>query len=110
MKEITRQKLSVVSPKVQNQNMGLMIGCGNCPAIRIFKIDQNLEEIQRRRSAGMIIETECEKCGHLIAITIGWINANEKGYSYRQMDGVIVHEANVVIDESGLSTEIEELE
>ena len=103
MKKITRQKLSMALPRTENLNMGLMIGCGNCPAIRVFKIDANLKLIQNRDSAGMTIETECEKCGHFISVTIGWIDATRKGYSYRKMDGAIVHEANVVVDENGLA-------
>ena len=103
MKETTRQKLSVALPKEHNKDIGLMIGCGNCPAIRVFKIGRHLKMIQNRESAGMIIETECEKCGHLIAVTIGWIDATKTGYSYRKMDGTIVNKANVVIDKNGLA-------
>lgn len=103
MKGTTNQIMSMTLPKVENQNMGLMIGCGNCSAIRVFKIDTVLKLIQSRESAGMTIETKCEKCGHLIAVSIGWINANQEGYSYRKMDGATMNNTNIVIDKNGLA-------
>jgi len=103
MKEKTFQKTSLAPPDPANRNLGLMIGCGNCRTIRVFKIDENLKTLTTRKTAGFLIEPECEKCGHYIAATIAWINARKPGYSYRKLpfwpgDNVIV-----ASDENGLS-------
>ena len=104
MKIKTHQKTSTAVPDSENRNVGIMIGCGNCAAIRVFKIDAALEEVMNRQSAGFVIETECEECGHLIAIAIGWINAQKSRYSFRKMELSLTH---VVSDEGGLSRKTE---
>lgn len=104
MKIKTYQKASTAAPDSENHDVGIMIGCGNCAAIRVFKIDAALEEVMDRQSAGFVIETECEECGHLIAIAIGWINARKSRYSFRKMELSLTH---VVSDESGLSRKTE---
>lgn len=85
MKEKTFQKTSYTSPHPMNCNLGLMIGCGNCATIRVFKIDESLKELSVRKTPGFLIETECEKCGHYIAVSLAWMNAREPGYSYRKL-------------------------
>ena len=81
----TFQKTSEEHPKPECRNLGIMVACVNCPAVRIFKIDSALELLKKRYSAGFIIETKCEECGHLIAVTVAWINARKRGYTYRKM-------------------------
>lgn len=105
MKPKTYQKTSTTTPDSENRDVGMMIGCGNCPAIRIFKIDAALEAVINRQSEGFAIETECEECGHLIAVAIGWINAKKRGYSYRKMELSLT---NIVSDENGLSRKTED--
>ncbi len=107
----TIQKLSIVEPKNENQDLAIMIGCGNCPASRTFKINDNMRGVLDRKNAGFSIYTECEKCKSLIAVVIGWINARE-GYSYRAWDSRIIDKKSSVsvVDKNGLSTRIEALE
>lgn len=105
MKIKTYQKASTAVPDSKNRNLGIMIGCGNCAAIRVFKIDATLEEVENRQSAGFVIETECEECGHLISAAIGWINAQKPRYSYRKMELSLTL---LVSDENGLSQKTED--
>lgn len=104
-KERTFQKTSQLRPQRQLKHLGLMVGCGNCPAFRVFKIDTVLELIKNRDAAGHLIETECEECGNMIAVAIGWIDATEPGYSYRKMEFPVQEYVTVVSDESGLKGE-----
>ncbi|GAH24583.1 unnamed protein product, partial [marine sediment metagenome] len=83
-------------------------GCGNCAAVRTFRIDAALELLQKRYSAGFIIETECEECGNLISATIAWINAREAGYTYRKMPFSATEQVAIVSDENGLRSIREE--
>lgn len=105
MKIKTCQKASTAAPDPEKGNVGIMIGCGNCAAIRVFKIDAALEEVINRQSAGFVIETECEECGHLIAAAIGWINAQKPRYSHRKMELSLTF---LVSDENGLSQKTED--
>lgn len=98
----TYQRTSTIAPQGGNRNLGLMVACGNCPAARIFKIDAVFEALKNRETAGFIIETECEKCGHLIAVTIGWIDVEKPGYSYRKMEFSPEESVVTVSDENGL--------
>lgn len=103
MKPKTYQKTSTIAPSPGNRNVGIMIGCGNCPAIRTFKIDAALKAVLDRQSEGFVIETKCEECGHLIAAAVGWMDANKPGYSYRKMELALTE---IVSDENGLSSKI----
>jgi len=98
----TYQKTSEEHPKPECKNLAIMVGCGNCSAIRVFKIDSALELMKNRFSAGFIIETECEVCGHLIAATIAWIDATKPGYTYRKMPFSATEQVVTVSDENGL--------
>jgi len=100
----TFQKTSEEHPKPECKNLGIMIGCGNCPAVRIFKIDTALELLKRRYSAGFIIETECEECGHLISATIAWIDATKPGYTYRKLPFSATEQVATVADDNGLKS------
>ncbi len=104
----TYQKTSEEHPKPECKNLGIMVGCGNCAAVRIFKIDTALKLLKNRYSAGFIIETECEECGHLIAATIAWIDASKPGYTYRKMPFSATEEVVTVSDENGLRSQLEE--
>ena len=98
----TRQKTSEEHPKPECRNLAIMVGCGNCAAIRTFKIDSALELLKNRYSAGFIIETQCEKCGHLIATTIAWIDARKPGYTYRKLPFSATEQVITISDENGL--------
>lgn len=99
----TYQKMSTVLPKDKNKNLGLMIVCGNCSAMRVFKIDDTLRVLQNRATAGQIFETECEECGHSIAVIIGWIDASKFGYSHRGMEFSTSDNVAIVSDDGGLT-------
>jgi len=101
MKEITFQKTSLVPPDSTNRNLGLMIGCGNCKTMRMFKIDEVLKVLEERKTAGFLIETECEECGHYIAATIAWIDT-KPGYSYRKLPFWPGDNVLTTSDENGL--------
>ena len=98
----TFQKTSQAKPKPECRNLAIMVGCGNCSAVRIFKVDTALELLRNRYTAGFIIETECEECGHLIAATIAWIDGTKPGYSYRKMPFSATEQVVTVSDENGL--------
>lgn len=98
----THQKTSEEHPKPECKNLGILVGCGNCPAVRTFKIDSALELLKNRYSAGFIIETECEECGHLIAVTIAWIDATKPGYTYRKLPFSATEQVVTVSDDNGL--------
>ena len=97
----TYQKTSEEHPNPECRNLAIMVGCGNCLAIRVLKIGSALELLRNRHSAGFIIETECEECGHLIAATIAWIDATKPGYTYRRLP-FSAEEVITVSDEDGL--------
>ncbi len=101
MKEITFQKTSLTPPRPMNRNLGLMVGCGNCGTLRMFKIDDALEALKERKTAGFLIETKCEKCGHYIAATIAWINL-KPGFSYRKLPFWPGDNVMIQSDENGL--------
>jgi len=98
----TFQKTSEEHPEPECRNLGIMIACVNCPAVRIFKIDSALELLKSRCSAGFIIETECEECGHLISATIAWIDATKRGYTYRKLPFSAIEQVTTVADDNGL--------
>ena len=98
----TRQKTSEEHPKPECRNLGIMVACVNCPAVRTFKIDSALELLKSRYSAGFIIETECEVCGHLIAVTIAWIDATKAGYTYRKLPFSATKQVITISDDMGL--------
>jgi len=104
----TFQKTSEEHPEPECKNLGIMIACVNCPAVRIFKIDSVLELLQKRYSAGFIIETTCEECGHLISATIAWIDATKRGYTYRKMPFSATEQVTTVADDNGLRSIREE--
>lgn len=103
----TFQKTSEAKPEPKCKNLAIMIGCGNCSAIRTFKIDTALELLEKRYSAGFIIETQCEECGHLISATIAWIDATKPGYTYRKMP-FSTEQITTVADDNGLRSIREE--
>jgi len=98
----TYQKTSEEKPKPECRNLGIMVVCGNCSAIRTFKIDSALELLKNRYSAGFTIETECEVCGHFIEVTIVWIDATKPGYTYRNLPFPATEQVVTVSDENGL--------
>jgi len=98
----TFQKTFEEHPEPECKNLGIMIACGNCAAVRTFKIDTALELLKKRYSAGFIIETECEECGHLISATIAWIDARKPGYTYRKMPFSATELMATVADDNGL--------
>jgi len=104
----TRQKTSGEHPGPECRNLGIMVACGNCSAVRIFKVDTALELLRNRYTAGFIIETECEECGHLIAATIAWIDATKPGYSYRKLPFSATEQVVTVSDNNGLRSIKEE--
>lgn len=97
----TFQKTSEAKPEPECRSLGIMIGCAKCLAVRTFKIDTALELLKSRYSAGFIIETECEECGHLIAATIAWIDG-KSGYSYKKMPFSATELVLTVHDNMGL--------
>lgn len=103
MKVKTQQITSVALPSQKNRDIGLMVGCVNCCTARVFKVNEVLKLLMNRKSAGHMIGTQCEKCGHLISVGVFWIDAQKPGYSHRKIE--FSHEENVQIvsDESGLS-------
>lgn len=98
----TFQKTSKEKPKPECKNLAIMIACVNCPAVRIFKIDSAVESLRNRETAGFIIETKCEECGHLISATIAWIDATKPGYSYRKLPFSATKQVVTVADDNGL--------
>lgn len=101
MKEVTFQKTSLALPSSENRNLGLMVGCGNCATIRVFKVDEGLRALKEKATAGFLIETKCEKCGHLIMVSIAWING-KPGYSHRKLPFWPGDNVETVSDENGL--------
>lgn len=104
----TFQKISEEHPKPECRNLGIMIGCGICSAVRIFKIDSALELLQKRYSAGFIIETECEECGSLLSAAIAWIDATKPSYTYKKLSFSATEQVVTVADNNGLRTIKEE--
>lgn len=98
----TYQKASTLPPVEKDKNIGILIGCANCSVARVFNITNTLKEIEDRRSSNFLIETVCEKCGHLIGVAIGWIDASKEGYSYRKMSLPPAEFMTNVVDDNGL--------
>lgn len=99
----TNQFESFGKPLEENQDIGLTIACLECGTLRTFKIDQNLTLLNSKLTDSCGIKTECEKCGHKIAVIFSWINASKVGYSYRVLDIDINAPTNEVRDENGLT-------
>jgi len=98
----TYQKIASVRPLPENNKIGIMVGCGNCATFRVFIISETLKDIIGKISAGYVIETECEKCGHLISATIAWVS-DVPNFSYRPLDGRMIHEKPIIVtDANGL--------
>ena len=103
MAKRTFQKTSQLRPKERLKNIGLSIGCGACGTFRVFKVDEVLQLIKERETAGHVIESRCEKCNTLIEVIIGWIDATKLGYSYRRTaEFPVTEHITVVSDENGL--------
>ena len=99
---MTQQIRSEVKPHKENQTMAIMLYCGNCLTGRVFKIEKTLKLLQGRNSAECGIRAACEKCGHKIGVSLGWINANKRGYAYRDFPKQNREEMMVVEDKNGL--------
>ena len=95
---VTRQVQLGTKPNDKDQSVGLLIKCGNSNYVRFFKINENMHYLKKREIPGLVIDTECSRCGHNIQVSLSWFNT-EKGYSYRPFSYT---ETNYVEDEKGL--------
>lgn len=98
----TAQVHSHSKPESHENVMAMGIFCPKCGTGRVFKIKETLRLLSARFIHMFTVKTVCEKCGHKIATSIGWIE-DKKQYSYRAMENNNEQFMSVE-DENGLDT------
>ena len=78
----TTQIISQSKPIEKENILSFGIYCDNCGTGRIFRIQQTLRLITTRFTRLFMVKTECEKCGHKISASIGWI-PDKMGFAYK---------------------------
>jgi hypothetical protein len=74
MARITRtiQRTQLIKKAAEEMDLGITIECVDCRTSRTFRVTNQLEAVveEELRSFGIIIE--CEECGHMVDVAVGW--------------------------------------
>lgn len=98
----TAQIISQSKPSSKENVFSFGVYCDNCGTGRVFRIQETIRLLTTRFTRLFTVKTECEKCGHKISASIGWI-PDRKNYSYNDQKAMNEHNLNIE-DDNGLDT------